>query len=54
MIMHADIIFVLERGKIAESGTHNELLEIKGLYYAMWRQQMGEGVSSDIVLNYGL
>lgn len=41
-IMHADVIYVLERGNIIESGKHNELLEIKGLYYAMWRQQIGE------------
>ncbi len=41
-IMHADTIFVLERGEIIESGRHNELLELKGLYYAMWRQQIGE------------
>jgi ATP-binding cassette subfamily B protein len=40
--MHADKIYVLEKGKIAELGTHNELLEEKGLYYAMWRQQIGE------------
>lgn len=41
-IMHADCIYVLEKGKIVESGSHDELLEIKGLYYAMWRQQIGE------------
>ena len=41
-IMHADTIFVLERGHIVESGTHQALLERKGLYYAMWRQQVGE------------
>lgn len=41
-IMHADTIFVLERGKIIEQGTHNELVDRKGLYYAMWRQQIGE------------
>jgi ATP-binding cassette, subfamily B, bacterial len=41
-IMHADRIFVLERGHIIESGRHEELLMEKGLYYAMWRQQIGE------------
>src|SRR5436853_1184876 len=41
-IMHADTIFVLERGHIVEFGRHTELLDQKGLYYAMWRQQVGE------------
>ncbi|WP_305822598.1 ABC transporter ATP-binding protein [Massilia brevitalea] len=41
-VMHADTIFVLEKGQIVESGTHGALLEIRGLYYAMWRQQIGE------------
>jgi ATP-binding cassette subfamily B protein len=42
-VLHADCIYVLERGRIAECGRHNELLEKRGLYYAMWRQQVGEG-----------
>jgi ATP-binding cassette subfamily B protein len=41
-IMHADRIYVLERGDVVETGTHGKLLEEKGLYYAMWRQQIGE------------
>jgi ATP-binding cassette, subfamily B, bacterial len=41
-VLHADRIFVLERGRIVESGRHEDLLDLKGLYYAMWRQQIGE------------
>jgi ATP-binding cassette, subfamily B, bacterial len=41
-IMHADVIYVLEKGKIVETGSHQNLLQQKGLYYAMWRQQVGE------------
>jgi ATP-binding cassette subfamily B protein len=41
-IMHADRIYVLEKGRIVETGSHYELIDEKGLYYAMWRQQIGE------------
>jgi len=41
-VMHATTIYVLEKGSIVEQGTHAELLEARGLYYAMWRQQVGE------------
>ena len=41
-VMHSDNIFVLEKGAIVESGKHKALLDAKGLYYAMWRQQIGE------------
>ncbi len=42
-IMHADRIYVLEKGKIIETGSHADLLSQSGLYAAMWRQQVGEG-----------
>ncbi len=41
-IMHADKIYVLERGQVVETGSHANLIDEKGLYYAMWRQQIGE------------
>lgn len=46
-IMHADCIYVLEKGHIIESGKHFDLIEQKGLYYAMWRQQIGEKHTAD-------
>jgi ATP-binding cassette subfamily B protein len=47
-IMHADCVYVLEKGKIIESGKHADLLNQKGLYYAMWRQQIGEKFSAEV------
>ncbi|WP_129715567.1 ABC transporter ATP-binding protein [Pedobacter sp. SYP-B3415] len=41
-IRHADRIYVLEKGHIVESGTHQALIDKNGLYQAMWRQQIGE------------
>ena len=41
-IRHADRIYVLEKGHIIEQGKHADLLAEKGLYFAMWRQQVGE------------
>jgi ATP-binding cassette, subfamily B, bacterial len=43
-VMHADRIYVLEKGRIVEQGSHQELLAHPGLYYALWRQQIGEGL----------
>ena len=48
-IMHADRIYVLERGEVVETGTHEQLITEKGLYYAMWRQQIGERKKIDTV-----
>ena len=52
-IMHADRILVLERGRIVETGTHASLLDQKGLYYAMWRQQIGERRPEPIAASSG-
>lgn len=41
-ILYADVIYVLEKGRIVEQGSHQELVDKQGLYYAMWRQQIGE------------
>jgi ATP-binding cassette, subfamily B, bacterial len=50
-IMHADRIYVLEKGDVVETGNHEILLEEKGLYYAMWRQQIGERKNKMVSLN---
>ncbi|HEX5654091.1 MAG TPA: ABC transporter ATP-binding protein [Chitinophagaceae bacterium] len=50
-ILHADTIYVLEKGKIVEQGSHTELVEKKGLYYAMWRQQIGERKTATIEID---
>jgi len=41
-IAHADTIYVLERGRVVETGSHDALVVAQGLYAAMWRQQVGE------------
>jgi len=41
-IRHADKIFVLERGELAESGTHEELVRKDGIYKQLWMVQSGE------------
>ena len=41
-ILHADRIYVLEKGRIVEQGTHHELLAFGGLYAALWREQTAE------------
>jgi ATP-binding cassette subfamily B protein len=46
--MHADRIIVLEKGNIVEQGKHQQLLDEKGLYFAMWRQQIGERFSQEL------
>jgi len=52
-IAHADVIHVLERGRVVESGTHETLVSARGLYYAMWRQQVGERDSGASIRNQG-
>jgi ATP-binding cassette subfamily B protein len=48
-VMHADRIYVLERGSVVEVGSHEELVARSGLYYALWRQQVGESAAARVV-----
>jgi ATP-binding cassette subfamily B protein len=41
-ILNMDRIIVLDKGRIIEQGTHQQLLDRKGKYYAMWQHQRGD------------
>jgi ATP-binding cassette, subfamily B, bacterial len=43
-ILSADVIFVVDRGRIAERGTHEELLLLGGLYASLYREQFADGL----------
>lgn len=47
-IQHADNIIVLHHGKIKELGNHQELLQKKGMYYDLYRLQIGAGVPAKV------
>ncbi|WP_036708733.1 ABC transporter transmembrane domain-containing protein [Paenibacillus pinihumi] len=46
-VVHADRIHVFESGRIVESGTHQELLAFRGLYFSLWQKQHGFQLSED-------
>jgi ATP-binding cassette subfamily B protein len=52
-VLHADRIYVLEKGTIVESGCHDDLVSSRGLYYALWRQQVGERQEEELAENRG-
>lgn len=41
-VMRSDVIYVLEQWTIVESGKHDQLIDQKWLYYALWREQSGK------------
>ncbi len=45
-VRHADVIHVLREGDLAESGTHEQLLELDGVYAGLWRVQTGDAVDA--------
>ena len=47
-IVHADEIVVVEKGRVAERGSHASLLTANGHYAAQWRVQTGEAQAGDI------
>ena len=49
-VKNADIIFIIEDGKITEQGTHKELLAKKGYYYNIYRIQQGYATAADLPL----
>jgi ATP-binding cassette subfamily B protein len=47
-IRNADIIYVLEKGQIVESGTHEELVKLKKVYANLWDVQTGKKFNSKL------
>jgi len=41
-IRHADVIYVIDRGRVAQSGTHDDLISQEGIYRSLWNVQTGE------------
>ncbi|MBI6530289.1 type I secretion system permease/ATPase [Proteus vulgaris] len=39
-LAHADYIYVIDKGRVLEEGTHSDLLENRALYYQLWKQQI--------------
>ncbi len=39
-IKRCNVIYVMERGKVIEAGEHNYLIDLKGIYYKLWRQSV--------------
>lgn len=47
--MRADVIYVLDSGKLVESGTHRELIEAKGFYAESWENQMRAAQENELI-----
>jgi ABC-type multidrug transport system fused ATPase/permease subunit len=39
--MRADVIIVLDKGRVIEQGTHDDLLQLNGMYRKLWDDQQG-------------
>ena len=47
-IRNADVIYVLEKGEIVESGSHDELVKLKKVYANLWDVQTGNKINSKL------
>ena len=47
-ILAADIILVVDKGEVVERGTHDELMELGGLYAKLYNEQFSKGVWEEI------
>ncbi|MEO5905113.1 MAG: ABC transporter ATP-binding protein, partial [Saprospiraceae bacterium] len=47
-ILEYDRVIVLDKGRVVEQGTHEELTQLQGLYYELWQQQLISSVEEDL------
>jgi ATP-binding cassette subfamily B protein len=46
-IRHADVIYVIDDGRVTQTGTHDELIDVSGIYRTLWNVQTGERLTID-------
>jgi len=47
-IMRCDKIYVMDKGKLIEGGSHNELINKRGQYFDLWKEQMPEYFNEEV------
>ncbi|MGL5084992.1 MAG: peptidase domain-containing ABC transporter [Clostridium sp.] len=49
-IMRCDTIYILEKGEVIEKGSNKELIDLKGKYYKLWKDQLPDSYENEIII----